>query len=165
MKLVLNNDNNFSLISLTILDTFSLDNVWILVENVYVNDFWESDLRVLMLKLTCTHAPNTSTSWTTPSCAKRNRVTLYIPELCPVPTATQTTNCAGPKSDSISSLQWGKEGYRWRSLTPTGTWRGKVSLKRSFRPDKKRRNCQSGKQIQSTIGSSWKSFSRKLRRK
>ena len=81
---------------------------------------------------------NTGTSWTTSSCARRTSVTCYTPESWPVLTATQTTG-----------LQWGKEGYR--CLKPTGCWRGKFSSRKSSSPDKKRRNCQYGKQIPSTM--------------
>ena len=81
---------------------------------------------------------NTGTSWTTSSCARRTSVTCYIPESWPVLTATQTTG-----------LQRGKEGYRCSK--PTGCWRGKFSSRKSSSPDKKRRNCQYGKQIPSTM--------------
>ena len=81
---------------------------------------------------------NTGTSWTTSSCARRTSVTCYIPESWPVLTATQTTG-----------LQRGKEGYRCSK--PTGCWWGKFSSRKSSSPDKKRRNCQYGKQIPSTM--------------
>ena len=42
-----------------------------------------------------------------------------------------------------------KEGYR--CSRPTGCWRGKFSSRKSSSPDKKRRNCQYGKQIPSTM--------------
>ena len=68
----------------------------------------------------------------------RFSVTCYTPASWPVLTATQT-----------KGLQWGKEGYR--CLKPTGCWRGKFSSRKSSSPDKKRRNCQYGKQIPSTM--------------
>ena len=53
---------------------------------------------------------------------KRTCVTCYTPESCPEWTATQTTGWFRPKSNSISSLLWGKEEHRWRSLTLEKYW-------------------------------------------
>ena len=47
----------------------------------------------------------------------------YIPESCPVLTATQTTSWFRPKSDSTSRPLWEKEGQKSRSFTPTSCWR------------------------------------------
>ena len=68
----------------------------------------------------------------------RQKDQCCTPKLCPVPTAIQTTSWLRAKSDSTSSLLWGKEGYKSRSFTPTGYWRGKLSLEMSARIEEKR---------------------------
>ena len=62
----------------------------------------------------------------------------YIPESCPVLTATQTISWFRPKSDSTSRPLWEKEGQKSRSFTPTSCWREKLSLKRNSERDEQK---------------------------
>ena len=87
---------------------------------------------------------------TTSLCANRIRVMCYTPQSCPVPTATQTTSWFRTKVRLIIKAIVGERGAQFKKLHTNKLLAGKLGLKRSFRPDKKRRNCQSAKQILST---------------